>query len=204
MVLSGVRLYGVATLEHADGRPLVDSTSIVAVRDIAAIVRPSTYTIPALDDNELLDCERVVAAVFRTHTILPAPCGTVFRSEDHLHRWLDLNYVALVEGIHFVDGRCELRVHAIDQPPETPELAEADPAALGADAFRTLRRHAVAALPIRPEEGRVMSGAFLVERPDVSEFEHRVKEHERRVGRLKLQLTGPWPPYDFVRMDFGV
>ena len=204
MAVSGLRLYGVATLEHADDRPLVDSTSIVAVRDIAAIVRPSAYTIPALDDTELLDCERVVAEVFRTHTILPAPCGTVFRSEDALHRWLDLNYVALVEGIHFVDGRCEVRVHATDQPPETPELADADPTALGADAFRMLRRHAVAALPLRPDEGRVMSGAFLVERGEVSDFERHMREQERRVGRLKFQLTGPWAPYDFVRMDFGV
>lgn len=204
MAVNGLRLYGVATLEHADERPLVDSTAVVAVRDIAAIVRPSAYSLPALDDNELLDCERVVAAVFRTHTILPAPCGTVFRSEDAVQRWLDLNYVALVEGIHFVDGRCEVRVHATDQPPETPELAEADPAALGADAFRTLRRHAVAALPLRPEEGRVMSGAFLVERAEVSDFERAMKDQERRVGRLKFQLTGPWPPYDFVRMDFGV
>jgi hypothetical protein len=109
-----------------------------------------------------------------------------------------------VEGIHFVDGRCEVRVHATDQPSEAPDLAEADPAALGADAFRTLRRHAVAALPLRPEEGRVMSGAFLVERGEVSEFERHMRDQERRVGRLKLQLTGPWPPYDFVRMDFGV
>jgi hypothetical protein len=204
MAVNGLRLYGVATLEHADERPLVDSTSIVAVRDIAAIVRPSAYAIPALDDSELLDCERVVAEVFRTHTILPAPCGTVFRSEDALQRWLDLNYVSLIEGIHFVDGRCEVRVHAIDRHPETSELAEADPAALGADAFRTLRRHAIAALPLRPEEGRVMSGAFLVERAEVPDFERHMREQERRVDRLKLQLTGPWPPYDFVRMDFGV
>ena len=202
--MNGLRLYGVATLEHADERPFVDSTSVVAVRDIGAIVRPSAYAIPALDDTELIDCERVVAAVFRTHTILPAPCGTVFKSEDALQRWLNLNYVALVEGIHFVDGRCEVRVHATDQPPETAELAEADPAALGADAFRTLRRHAVAALPLRPDEGRVMSGAFLVERAEVADFERHMRDQERRVGRLRFQLTGPWPPYDFVRMDFGV
>lgn len=203
MAVNGLRLYGVATLEHADQRPLVDSTSVVAVRDIAAIVRPSAYSIPPLDDTELLDCQRVVEAVFRTHTILPAPCGTVFRSEDHVHRWLDLNYVALVEGIHFVDGRCELRVHATDQPPEIPD-PEVDPAGLAADAFRGLRRHAVAALPLRPEEGRVMSGAFLVDRTEVVDFDHRLKDEERRIGRLRLQMTGPWPPYDFVRLDFGV
>jgi hypothetical protein len=202
--MNGLRLYGVATLEHADERPLVDSTSVVAVRDIAAIVRPSAYSIPPLDDGELLDCQRVVESVFRTHTILPAPCGTVFRSEDHVYRWLDLNYVALVEGIHFVDGRCELRVHATDQTPETADAPEVDPPVLAADAFRALRRHAVAALPLRPEEGRIMSGAFLVDRGEVGDFEQRLRDEERRIGRLRFQMTGPWPPYDFVRLDFGV
>ena len=203
MAVNGLRLYGVATLAHTDDRPLADSTSVVALRDIGAIVRPSAYTMPPLDDTEMLECERIVDAVFRAHTILPAPCGTVFKSEDHVRRWLELNYVALVEGIHFVDGRCEARVHAAVLPAEGGDSAEADNAALATESFHTLRKYAVAALPLRPEEGRLLSGAFLVERVEYSGFEQRVKEQARRVG-LRFNLTGPWPPYDFVRLDFGV
>ena len=202
MAVNGLRLYGVATLPHTDDRPLVDSTSVVALRDIGAIVRPSSYTIPPLDDNEMLECERVVEEVFRAHTILPAPCGTVFKSEDHVRRWLELNYVSLVEGIHFVDGRCEVRVHAVEA--SEGEAADADNAVIAAESFRNLRRYAVAALPLRPEEGRLMSSAFLVERGDYSDFEHHVKEQARRIGGLRFHVTGPWPPYDFVRLDFGV
>jgi hypothetical protein len=203
VAVNSVRLYGVATLPQADDRPLVDSTTIVALRDIGAVVRPSAYTIPPLDDNEMLDCQRVVEAIFRAHTILPAPCGTVFKSEDHVHRWLELNYVSLVEGIHFVDGRCEARVHALDRPEDGIDATDADHVALVTEAFRTLRRYAVAALPLRPEEGRVMSSAFLVDRAEYSTFELRVKEQERHFEALRFTITGPWPPYDFVRMDFG-
>jgi hypothetical protein len=202
--VNGLRLYGVATLPHTDDRPLVDSTSVVAVRDIGAIVRPSAYTIPPLDDDQMLECERVVEEVFRAHTILPAPCGTVFKSEDHVRRWLELNYVSLVEGIHFVDGRCEVRVHATVAQPDGNDGEAADNVAVATESFRTLRKYAVAALPLRPEEGRLMSSAFLVERLEYSDFEHRVKEQGRRVGGLRFHLTGPWPPYDFVRLDFGV
>jgi hypothetical protein len=202
--VNGLRLYGVATLPHTDDRPLVDSTGVVALRDIGAIVRPSAYTIPPLDDNEMLECERVVEEVFRAHTILPAPCGTVFKSEDHVRRWLELNYVSLVEGIHFVDGRCEVRVHASEVQADGSDAAEADNAALATESFRNLRKYAVAALPLRPEEGRLMSSAFLVDRADYSGFEHRVKEQARSMSGLRFQLTGPWPPYDFVRLDFGV
>lgn len=203
MAVSGLRLYGVAALDHADDRPLVDSTSVVVLRDIGAIVRPSAYTIPPLDDNEMLDCQRVVDAIFRAHTILPAPCGTVFKSEDHVHRWLELNYVSLVEGIHFVDGRCEARVHVSDVPADGVDATDTEHASLATEALRTVRRYAVAALPLRPEEGRILSSAFLVDRAEYSGFEVRVKEQGRRLDTLRFQVTGPWPPYDFVRMDFG-
>jgi Gas vesicle synthesis protein GvpL/GvpF len=203
MAVNGLRLYGVAPLAHADDRPLVDSTSVVSVRDIGAIVRPSSYTMPPLDDTELLECERVVEAVFRAHTILPAPCGTVFKSEEHVRRWLELNYVSLIEGIHFVDGRCEVRVHA-SEGAATAEDVEVDRLAVAGESFRSLRKFAVAGLPLRPEDGRVMSSAFLVDRAEYSLFEEHVKEHAGRISGVRLQLTGPWPPYDFVRLDFGV
>ena len=202
--MNGLRLYGVAPLAHADARPLVDSTSLVALRDIGAIVRPSAYTIPPLDDTEMLECERIVETVFRAQTILPAPCGTVFKSEDHVRRWLELNYVSLVEGIHFVEGRCEARVHATVATGEDGEAPDVDTEALGSESFRTLRKYAVAALPLRPEEGRVMSAAFLVDRAEYSEFDQRVREQAKAASGLRFQLTGPWPPYDFVRLDFGV
>ena len=203
MAVNGLRLYGVAPLAHADDRPLVDSTSVVSVRDIGAIVRPSSYTMPPLDDTELLECERVVEAVFRAHTILPAPCGTVFKSEEHVRRWLELNYVSLIEGIHFVDGRCEVRVHASEGGTAADDV-EVDRVALAGESFRSLRKFAVAGLPLRPEDGRVMSSAFLVDRAEYGVFEAHVKEHAGRMSGLRLQLTGPWPPYDFVRLDFGV
>jgi hypothetical protein len=204
MAVNGLRLYGVAPLAHADDRPLVDSTSIVSMRDIGAIVRPSSYMLPPLDDTELLECERVVEAVFRAHTILPAPCGTVFKSEDHVRRWLELNYVSLIEGIHFVDGRCEARVHAAEGAADEADGAGVDRGALATESFRALRRLAVAALPLRPEDGRVMSSAFLVDRGEYTAFEQHVHDHARRTNALRLHLTGPWPPYDFVRLDFGV
>jgi hypothetical protein len=199
----GMQLFGVATVRGAGDSPASDGTSVVVVRELGAVVRPANYTMPALDDREVLEWNRIVYEVFQNRTILPAPCGTVFRSEEHLHKWLDLNYVALVEGIHFVDGRCEVRVHVIDaSPDETDE--EVDPQAAASDAFRHLRKHAVASLPLRPEEGRMLSGAFLMDRGDVSEFERHVREEERRANHLRFEMTGPWPPYDFVRMDFGV
>jgi hypothetical protein len=30
-----------------------------------------------------------------------------------------------------------------------------------------------------------------------------VKEEAKRLPGLRIDVTGPWPPYDFVRMQFG-
>jgi hypothetical protein len=90
-----------------------------------------------------------------------------------------------------------------DVPTEDVDADDADHVALANECFRTLRRFAVAALPLRPDEGRLLSGAYLVERGDYGDFEQRVKEQARRAPGLRFQVTGPWPPYDFVRMDLG-
>jgi hypothetical protein len=35
------------------------------------------------------------------------------------------------------------------------------------------------------------------------EFVAKVEEQGTRTPNLRLELTGPWPPYDFVQMQFG-
>ena len=35
------------------------------------------------------------------------------------------------------------------------------------------------------------------------DFAAKVGEQGSRATNLRLELTGPWPPYDFVQMQFG-
>ena len=48
-----------------------------------------------------------------------------------------------------------------------------------------------------------MSGAYLIERPLWNEFVETVKREAARYHFVRVTHTGPWPPYDFVRMQFG-
>jgi Gas vesicle synthesis protein GvpL/GvpF len=50
----------------------------------------------------------------------------------------------------------------------------------------------------------LVSAAFLVERERSRIFEDAVSEEAARHASLVIDLTGPWPPYDFVKMQFGV
>jgi hypothetical protein len=67
-----------------------------------------------------------------------------------------------------------------------------------------LRERAVASVPLRRDgESVAASAAFLVEQERWSEFVEQVREQAVRHDDLTFEQSGPWPPYDFVRMDFG-
>jgi Gas vesicle synthesis protein GvpL/GvpF len=55
----------------------------------------------------------------------------------------------------------------------------------------------------RPRDVGDISASFLVDRSRWREFADAVAGEARRASGLELALSGPWPPYDFVRLEFG-
>jgi hypothetical protein len=69
-----------------------------------------------------------------------------------------------------------------------------------------LRRQALAFIPIEVQGRKTTQGAeaaFLVEREQWNTFIAAIKEEQRRLPDLRFEHTGPWPPYDFVRLDLS-
>ena len=203
--MSGLQLLAVA---HFDGGhpALPDGVEEVAVRDLAAlaVAAPFARMEPSAQDVERY--RAVVEAVFREHPVLPAPLGTVFRSREQLQRWLELHYSTLSEGLAFVGERQVARVHVARRTSDPAEREEGtDLAETAAEIIRTLRRQAVAVLPLRTEHltGIVVSSAFLVERDLWQAFAESVETERQRHPNLDVRLTGPWPAYDFVRMQLA-
>jgi hypothetical protein len=131
--------------------------------------------------------------------------GVVFRSPDSVKRWLELHYGALSEAMTFVENRVAARVHV--WRPGKPEEREvgADLAAVAAESLRVLRRTAIASLPLRAEKltGIVLSAAFLVDSERWKDFKAEVDAQARMTPSVRFELTGPFPPYDFVQMQLG-
>lgn len=183
--------------------PKVTSLSF---RDIAAILRSAPFKSMDPSEQELEDYRSVVEALFEKGTVLPAPFGTVFRSADMVRQWLEINYISLSEGLHYLEGRCEARVHIAESEEVEKGQRRADVGAAATEIFRDLRRHAESAIPLRPSReaaAGVMSSGFLIARDHWDEFSEHVQEHARRSTLLLFEQSGPWPPIDFVRMDFG-
>ncbi|HET7584153.1 MAG TPA: GvpL/GvpF family gas vesicle protein [Gemmatimonadaceae bacterium] len=203
---NGVRVYGVELVRgdaaHGNGDP-----QLVPFRDLAAVVRQAPYAAVQPTPEELADYRATVDGVFRRGTIVPAPFGTVMRSREQVLRWLEMNYIALAEGLQFVHGRCQARLHIGESPDVLPEERRADVAAVAEESFRALRRQVAAAIPMRADRADGTSpgygGAFLVRRSAWADLAEAVAEQARRHESLCFELTGPWPPYDFVRVDFG-
>jgi hypothetical protein len=121
-----------------------------------------------------------------------------------------VHHVTLCEALAFVDGRCGARVHVTRTPVAASTGGPLDVPPLDLDAtatelFRVLRRHAAAATAIRHSETEAerASAAFLVESDRWATFADAVSMEARRNAGIRVALSGPWPPYDFVKMQFG-
>jgi hypothetical protein len=201
-----LNLYGVTFNEaHGHHTEPVAGTMLVVVRDLAAIVGQSEYAVLEPTAERVAQYTDVVSGFARRGPVLPAPVGVVFKHQDAVQRWLELHYVALSDALSFVDNRVVARVHVWRPGPPDEREAGSDLAAAAAESLRVIRRSAVTTVPLRVEKvtGIVLSAAFLVEQDLWKEFTSEVEEQGRRTPNLRFELTGPWPPYDFVQMQLG-
>lgn len=192
------------TVAHDDVAPPAPGSLVIRVRELGAIARkvPAAPYDPRVDTSEY---EALLEALFARGAILPAPPGLVFRSADTLKAWMEQNYVGLEEGISFLSGRCEARVHvrAGDGVVSPSNLETAKLEAI--DALQILRQGVVATVTLAEGEPPVLfSVAFLLQATEWSAFGDSVTDQQRRYPQLRFERTGPWIPHDFVRLDLGV
>ena len=205
--LNALRLYGVAAVESGHTSSLAEGTTLTHYRALAAVVEPSTYALTSLDDGEMANYLRVLEEVHSHTSVLPAPPGTVFQSQSTLTRWLELHYFTLTEALSVIEGHAAARVSITMQGKHELETQKSF-AALAADSLRLLRSQAAATVTLPKadaddEEGVIARASFLIDTQRWEAFNDTVSKEAQRQSGLDFQVTGPWPPYDFVRMQFG-
>lgn len=200
-----LNLFGVTVNDAHLAHVTVADVETIVVRDLAAICGVAEYRAPELDEAAIARLNSVVSAYVANGPVLPAPAGVVFRSPGTVQRWLELHYGALTEALSFVDNRIAARVHISRVGVGDAKAADLDADAIGAEVLRVLRRAAVATLPLRAERtpGAVLSAAFLVEQELWKQFVDEVDAQSRLAVGVRVDLSGPWPPFDFVQMQLG-
>ncbi|HMG01363.1 MAG TPA: GvpL/GvpF family gas vesicle protein, partial [Gemmatimonadaceae bacterium] len=150
---------------------------------------------------------RVLEEVHSHTSVLPSPPGTVFQSQSTLTRWLELHYFTLTEALSVIEVHAAARVSITMQGKYELETQKSF-AALAADSLRLLRSQAAATVTLPKadaddEEGVIARASFLIDTQRWQAFNDTVSKEAERQSALDFQVTGPWPPYDFVRMQFG-
>ncbi|MEP7066162.1 MAG: GvpL/GvpF family gas vesicle protein [Gemmatimonadota bacterium] len=202
--MTPLELLGLMMVAHDDVAPPAPGSLLIRVRELGAVARPAPAAVydPDKDSGEY---EALLEAIFARGAVLPAPPGLVFRSAEKLRSWMEQNYVGLTEGVGFLSGRCEARVHVrtTGHGMTTEEVAAAKEEAV--DAIRALRHGAVATVTLGEcQAPELVSVAFLLKASEWGTFSESVLEQERRYTHLRFEQTGPWIPHDFVRLDLGV
>jgi hypothetical protein len=209
--VTALRLYGVAAVESGQATSLSEGTTLVHYRALAAIVEPTVYSISTLPEEETDRYLRVLEEAYEHSAVLPAPPGTIFQSHSTLTRWLELHYFTLTEALSVVEGHSAARV-SITTHSSADGNGDGDAhksfAALAAESLRLLRSQAAATVTLPradgdEEDGVVARASFLVDSQRWETFKDTVTKEAQRQSALDFRVTGPWPPYDFVRMQFG-
>jgi hypothetical protein len=212
--LNGIRLYGVAAFDAGLPQPLAEGTTLVQFRALAGVVAPAKYHRETVGEADLNTYSRVLEEVQANTAVLPAPVGTVFKTRDNLARWLELHYFTLTQALGSIEGHGQARLTitktaGIDAADATAgELKESSKQLLAtaSQSMRVLRGQAAAtvSLPVPEDETHIVAHAsFLVDLEQWAVFADLVRREDTRHTSLDFHLSGPWPPYDFVRMQFG-
>jgi hypothetical protein len=199
-----LNLFGVTVSDAHLGQSTVANTELLAVRDLAAICGYTENRAIVPEDEAARLHGAVVAAYAARSPVLPAPVGIVFRGADSVRRWLELHYGALTDALSFVENRVAGRVHLWSKDDEA-RAPGSDLTSVAAQSLRALRRTAVATVPLRIEKGTglLQSAAFLIQEDRWSELVALVADQSASAPDIRFELTGPWPPYDFVQMQLG-
>jgi hypothetical protein len=187
---------------------------VLTFRALTAVVTTVTAKRHPVEAPDPVHHSAAIVAIFAQRPIVPVPPGVIFRRRDTLIAWLELHYAALRDALRYVDGRVEARVHVRCVPEHEGDngsaattsgpFRRADDVDGGTQSALEELGHSVVAWTMSgPRDARAASASFLVERSHWREFADMVAAEGQRQAGLDIQLTGPWPPYDFVRLQFG-
>jgi hypothetical protein len=225
-VLDPAGPHGIALVGHGGLALVVAEVDLAPFAELEA--NPEQWAKEPNEEDPLVMLARrhdvVVRAVFEHHPVLPLRFGTILWDERAAVRLLTDHHDEAREWLARVDGHREWGVRARlthpGKPAEAPtdgmsgtdylamrrdRLAAAartrrDGSAAATALHEALARHAAETVARARKVGTpLLDNAYLVPTGAEPDF----YAETTRFGELAVEVTGPWPPYSFVRLELS-
>lgn len=208
---AGVRPLRIHAVVRAGwSRPGPEGGRLVEGAGLAAAVRETASP----EESDLQAHVRRVEALHREVTLVPAPPGLIARDEAAVRRFLRRARLPLLDALDLFEDCWELRLHLGPRGPGGADPDGAEEAGSDGEApppearargeaeriFRAVRRRARACRRLAPGGDDLLSAACLVSRARWIDFVEEATAREAGAVDVAADVTGPWAPWDFVRM----
>lgn len=168
----------------------------VEYRDFAPVMSNAALKKYEASDEEVELHRKVVEQVMKEHSVLPVAYGMAFKNKKLLLIAMSVGYKAMKKAMNEVDNRVELGVKLF----LPKENATWDGKEKCKSVFLdTLKKKAVQSKELKLfSERLILNTSFLVDRDKINDFSSEVEQLGNKYPYLKIQYSGPWPPYNFV------
>jgi len=175
----------------------------IPYKEMSAVVSDTALTDYQPTEENIKAHNEVVNLVMKEYTVIPMTFGMGFRDKKVLLSVLEKSYDVIKKTLKLFDNKVELGIKIV-LGKELMELLDGERRSLLAShIFESLKRRAVESVNGKLFSKRLLLNAsFLVEKDKVDEFSKEVEKAKKMIAP-KVQYTGPWPPYNFVKIKIG-
>jgi hypothetical protein len=184
-------------LDTLGRRAVTPGFEVLADREIAAIVTRTSATDSA---DSLQVHDRVVSSLLRRSSVVPMPHGLMAPDDVTVIAFLREERIPLLEALDHLEDCYEVRLHVSEVDLEWSATARHE---AGATIFAEARSRSRGARLLDARTNNVLDAAFLIRRGEWIQFVESLSDWERRISGLRVDVTGPWPAWDFVELTLG-
>jgi hypothetical protein len=165
-------------------------------RDFAPVVSNAPVKNYEVNDEEVELHRKVVEHVMKEHDVIPVAYGMAFKNKKLLLFAMSAGYKAMRKAMTEITNKVELGVKVL-LPKEDASWDGKEQCR--SDFMEALKKNNTQSKELKLFSDRlIMNSAFLVDRDKIEDFSDEIAKLETKYANLKVQYSGPWPPYNFV------
>lgn len=165
--------------------------------DFAPVVSSSKMKEYGADEEDVKVHKTVVEHVMGEYSVLPVAYGMVFKNKKLLGFAMKAGHRAMKKAMNSVDGKVELGVKVL--LPQSSKDFNGKMDDFRSEMMRCFLGIAADSRSLKLFSDRLLLNAsFLVDSDKLDEFSDCVGRLASDYNTLKVQYSGPWPPYNFV------